>query len=366
MELFGPPNINKLKQKGDIPAIIKATRHKNTVTRLEAVKAISELGSKEAIPALLERLNLSEELKIKEIIIQTLYKLKWKPGPELDRSTLITEIGALLDVGTPYDIQKITVEFLDELKWTPGKSEVGARYWLVKGNTHECAACGESAIRVWMQKIGGYWTEEEVSAFAGLGAPAFDAIVNTTHTLLAEYLGKCAQTTSIDFRSGSDVSMMGKIKDTKAVLFKCFEIISHFTTPDAVRILNEIFDKIRTSLPVNFLGAMSDPFGAADLRGDIVGSFYRIGGQPAVQIVKKALSVDLASEVQTSAVNLATQLLNESPDLVIGESEIRNAVINSLYQKIAKAESQGYGSQTSYLRQKIREIQHQFDGDGPI
>lgn len=42
--LFGPPNIEKLKEKGDVEGLIKALRHDDGVVRLRAQSALADLG----------------------------------------------------------------------------------------------------------------------------------------------------------------------------------------------------------------------------------------------------------------------------------------------------------------------------------
>lgn len=48
------PNIASLKEKGDAAGLIQALKIKDTRTRCEAIKALRELGSKSAVPALTE------------------------------------------------------------------------------------------------------------------------------------------------------------------------------------------------------------------------------------------------------------------------------------------------------------------------
>ena len=53
MPLFGPPNIEKMKEKGDIKGLIKALQHKNGPTTYQAAKALGELyGHKDAAQAI--------------------------------------------------------------------------------------------------------------------------------------------------------------------------------------------------------------------------------------------------------------------------------------------------------------------------
>jgi HEAT repeat protein len=52
MGLFGPPNIEKLKARGDVP-LKKATLHKDPQVRVAAARALGEVGGSAAVDALI-------------------------------------------------------------------------------------------------------------------------------------------------------------------------------------------------------------------------------------------------------------------------------------------------------------------------
>jgi HEAT repeat protein len=54
MGLFGPPNIERLKAKRDVPALIRALvgHHNDRVVRMAAADALGEVGDMRAFPAL--------------------------------------------------------------------------------------------------------------------------------------------------------------------------------------------------------------------------------------------------------------------------------------------------------------------------
>jgi len=58
MPLFGPPNIEKLKQKGDVGALIKALEHKHLSVQTDAVLALGEIGAARAVEPLITVLRL--------------------------------------------------------------------------------------------------------------------------------------------------------------------------------------------------------------------------------------------------------------------------------------------------------------------
>lgn len=52
MPLFGPPSVEKLKDKRDVHGLVKALSHKDTPTRRDAAFALAELGDAHAVDAL--------------------------------------------------------------------------------------------------------------------------------------------------------------------------------------------------------------------------------------------------------------------------------------------------------------------------
>ncbi len=50
MPLFGPPNIEKLKEKGDVKGLLKALNHKDPLIRLNAETALNELATGDVQP----------------------------------------------------------------------------------------------------------------------------------------------------------------------------------------------------------------------------------------------------------------------------------------------------------------------------
>lgn len=56
MPLFGPPNIEKLRAKGDVPGLVKALSHKDQHTRLQAAQVFKHLRDPRAVDALVEAL----------------------------------------------------------------------------------------------------------------------------------------------------------------------------------------------------------------------------------------------------------------------------------------------------------------------
>ncbi len=79
--LFGPPNVEKLKAKGDVNGLIKASHYeKDYFVRMNAVDALGEIKDSSAIEPLIAALNYrtlaADDAK------RALIELGWKPSNE--------------------------------------------------------------------------------------------------------------------------------------------------------------------------------------------------------------------------------------------------------------------------------------------
>jgi HEAT repeat protein len=73
MPLFGPPNIEKLKEKGDLDGLTRALRHKYYYIRRDAAEALGELGHSRAVEPLVAA--LKDEDTVRKAAVQALAKL---------------------------------------------------------------------------------------------------------------------------------------------------------------------------------------------------------------------------------------------------------------------------------------------------
>ncbi|MGB9872500.1 MAG: HEAT repeat domain-containing protein, partial [Anaerolineae bacterium] len=98
MFLFGPPNIEKMKARGDVKGLIKALGYeKDWEIRRDAARALGELKDARAVEPL---------------------------------------IAALKDKDS--DVREAAAEALDRLGWKPEQDENGAWYWIGKQNWQQC------------------------------------------------------------------------------------------------------------------------------------------------------------------------------------------------------------------------------------
>jgi HEAT repeat protein len=200
MPLFGPPNVNKMREKQDVPGLIKALRYeKDENVREAAAEALGALGDPRAVTPLIAALtDQSSEMRLSasealgEIgnasavapLIAQLHDDVWNVRRNVIRALggigdpravepLIELISQENDLGimlealnvieafAPYNgaakeaiitalkngaLRGNAAEALVRLNWKPDKSESGAWFHLAKHNWDECIAIGAPAV----------------------------------------------------------------------------------------------------------------------------------------------------------------------------------------------------------------------------
>ena len=131
MSLFGPPNIEKLKEKGDIKGLINALGYKkDSSIHVAAAKVLSEWVSygsnkEQAIEMLKEN---------KDIAVESL-------------------VAAILEKQYQSDRDHIA-ETLEILGWTPDQNDAGFSYWVGKRNWDKAGAYGASKLASLLEEVG--------------------------------------------------------------------------------------------------------------------------------------------------------------------------------------------------------------------
>lgn len=114
--LFGPPDIDSLRQKGDVRGLIKAARYGDAAVQARALEALTGLGGV-ATSTLLE-MTLSEKARERANAIELFDRLGWKPDSPDEKTLFLIakdkwdEVGALGDAAIP----AMTAGIRDE-KW---------------------------------------------------------------------------------------------------------------------------------------------------------------------------------------------------------------------------------------------------------
>jgi len=137
MQLFGPPNVEKLKTKADVRGLIKALSYKKEASvRAGAAKAVGELKG----PGFVEP--LVNALKDSDIIVR---REAAKALGKLNDSSAVEPLTAVLkDSAT--GVRQAAAEALDSIGWLPGNDENSATYWIAKREWTKCIEMGAVAV----------------------------------------------------------------------------------------------------------------------------------------------------------------------------------------------------------------------------
>ena len=117
MNIFGPPNIEKLKNKGNINKLIRALGYKdNHGVRTNAAKALGELENNIAIPDLVLALD-DPHAEVRKAAVNALGKIH-------DESVVDKIAQKLAD--EDFSVQEATIHVLEKFRWNPSKAQVRA------------------------------------------------------------------------------------------------------------------------------------------------------------------------------------------------------------------------------------------------
>jgi HEAT repeat protein len=198
MGLFGPPNVEKLKAKGDITGLTKALSyrkgywasrppsqikylsgkaldlyHKDGQVRKQAAIALGQIGGTHAIEALVEAIRDSW---VREAAVVALVKIG-APAVEalslsLNDNLSLVRINAAKALGQIKDERAIdplitllkdtdlgvrieAAQALEKLGWQPGRDENGAVYWAGLQRWERCVEIGSPALEALLTMLSG-------------------------------------------------------------------------------------------------------------------------------------------------------------------------------------------------------------------
>jgi HEAT repeat protein len=163
--LFGPPDVEKLKAKGDVPGLSQALVYKlgsdkDRPVRRAAAEALGTLGEP-AARTLVQA--LGEEADVTDALVDSLSSIG-APAVEhlLDlggrssriaasTETIVARIGApaveaLAAALERYPLRAAAADTLDRIGWKPGKDRAGAAYAVARGRWDECVEIGAAAV----------------------------------------------------------------------------------------------------------------------------------------------------------------------------------------------------------------------------
>ncbi len=188
MSLFGPPNVEKLKAKGNIKGLIKALDYqKDLDVRKAAAKALGQLGNKQAREALVSVLNDSERL-VRIAAISALGQTgNWreiepliKDSDEGVRLTVAETLGQIgdgqaikslmsaLKDDKSWRVREAAAQSLENLGWQPEKNETGVLYWIAKQQWDKCIEIGKLAVKPLISILMDYFMGYDINVRTGV------------------------------------------------------------------------------------------------------------------------------------------------------------------------------------------------------
>jgi HEAT repeat protein len=224
--LFGPPNVEKLKAKGDVKGLMKASQYKKeSSVRNNAIKALGKIGDKRAVISLIEALKDSD-LEVRKNAALVLDEIGWESDKSESSAAywavknqweecikigtpavipLIAELKdgnsevrensaeALVRIGTSameplvamlkdrrWEVVCTAASALEKIDWKPDESESGAAYWAVKRQWNECVKIGTPAIMPLIAALRDVDVREDAAkALVRIGTPAVEPLIVT-------------------------------------------------------------------------------------------------------------------------------------------------------------------------------------------
>lgn len=263
MPLFGPPNVEKLKAKGNIKGLIKALGYReDDQVRQAATEALVEIGELAAGP-LIGLLQTSDGLQTRIAAITTLGRIGDPRAIEpflailnqsrqlLDeRHAILTALGeigdpravepllkasrsgtgrniaqamkSLIAIGEPaikplrnvllrasWSERKKALEALEQMGWRPDTPQEQAIWLVAKGEWEKCVELGEPAADALVAALGSSLSAPHaIPALIAIGEPSVPALINAIPAALGQRYGD-------QFKHIATV--LGRIGDARAV-----------------------------------------------------------------------------------------------------------------------------------------------------
>jgi HEAT repeat protein len=143
------PNIEKLKAKHDVKALIKALdKRLDSKVRQAAAEALGELRDIQGIAPLLTLLDSWDEA-LCNAVVNALGNIGVPATEPLTKCLMDRSLR----------VRKAAVRALDQVGWQPDRSENAAWYWITRQNFEKCVEIGQPALGPLYEQIGYGWSE---------------------------------------------------------------------------------------------------------------------------------------------------------------------------------------------------------------
>jgi len=167
MPLFGRPDIEKLRARGNVDALIKALQHRDWTIRQAAVVALQQIGDPRAVDALVAALQ-DQTFNVQRSAATALGFI----GTQQDDATLRARVvGPLVDTLQKADgkLRAAAAEALHKFGWQPNGDELWVAYWIGRGQWDQCVEIGAPAIEPLIASLSDWDASIRRSAATALG-----------------------------------------------------------------------------------------------------------------------------------------------------------------------------------------------------
>ncbi|NLF77026.1 MAG: HEAT repeat domain-containing protein [Chloroflexi bacterium] len=363
MPLFGPPNVEKLKAKGNLQGLIKAlTYQKDQSVRYNAAKALGEIRGANTVEPLIAALRDSSE-DVREAATRALgeigdaravepliaaFKDAGFPAREAAAKALgqlgdaravdplITALKesdlhvcraasvALGQLGDARAIEPLTAalgnpsvnvgstvaEALDKLGWQPDKSKVGAVYWIVKAQWDKCIEIGAPAVEPLIASLKNASADghKVAEALDGLGWQPDKSEVGAAYWIVKAQWDKC-----IEIGAPAVEPLIASLKNASA---------------DERKAAIGVLVKIGTPAVEPLIVALKDA--SADVREAAAKALGEIGDARAEKPLFDAIKLSEQMSAAPAGGPLADLFMVIGRDIQIGEQKVRVAAMVAL------------------------------------
>jgi hypothetical protein len=271
MALFGPPDPEALKAKGNVKGLIKALSYKKDPdVRLHAARVLEGLGAQAAIPAIARQMEA-----------ETDSWRKWHYG-----------------------------KLLRNMGYRPGKGKAAA-YFALLGDYEACVASGEDGVfgelvRAFIESDDDWSVYDKLgNAFLSMGEGTILGLTTFTDALYAEYRKYTDTVRSINYSQNSGRQTKAVIERYASKLGAAARILAKFDHPVTLAYCAGFYRRIRTevySVPDDYF---DDIYDSEKIRTKIVQSlnlFSEALESVLFEVLSDVMLNDEASNVRWNAV----------------------------------------------------------------
>jgi hypothetical protein len=291
---FSKPDVRALKEAGNTKGLLRALGYKGDYyVRQSAAEALTDLGCREAIPAIWNLFVNDEDSHVRY----------W------------------------------AAEYLGRFDYLPDDPEQAVKLLAALRRYDDCVVFGSVAIVPMLGKfagIGDGWDAHKRyrEAYLKLGDEGLAVFCLYTDQLYGEYKTMCAQTTSINYSFDADKQKAAVIEAYAKTLGFAATLIGAFARPLALSYLESLYPRVRADIYSDSDGGFNDMFKAVLVRRKIISAPEAFGPdyyEAVVPLLVEGLG-DPSRFVRWEAVDL----IEKWPRTAVTDVQLRGALQQAL------------------------------------